>query len=130
MSLFSKLVGIFLGEQIGGIVGSFASRAVGAAYGKKSSKGKSFIDRVKVVPYDFAALQVDRLGVPGQGPRRFTEGLAGIGDEKFQRLYDEYGPMILANARITNTFVSALIPPIDPGVGKALSRTPRRSLIG
>jgi hypothetical protein len=130
MSLFSKLVGIFLGDTAGKVAGKFASKAVGAAYGKKSSKSESFIDKVKVVPYDFAALRVDRPDVQRQGPRRFTEGLAGIGDVDIQDIYRLYGPMILEYSKRTNIFVPALVQPVDPGVGKALSRTPRRSLIG
>jgi hypothetical protein len=130
MSLFSKLVGIFLGDTAGKFAGKVASKAVGAAYGKKSSKSESFIDKVKVVPYDFAALRVDRPDVQRQGPRRFTEGLAGIGDVDIQDIYRLYGPMILEYSKRTNIFVPALVQPVDPGVGKALSRTPRRSLIG
>ena len=110
MSLFSDLVGIFLGDEVAKYAGEFASTAVGAGYGKKSSKTESFINRIEEVSPNFGAQPVSRFGYPRQDTRRFTQGLASIGNS--ESLFDKYRQMILENARRTTTFVPVLVQPV------------------
>ena len=83
------------------------------AYGfcvPKSPDITTNINRIEEVSPNFGAQPVSRFGYPRQDPRRFTQGLASIGNS--DSLFDKYRQMILENARRTTTFVPVLVQPV------------------